>query len=315
METAEAALRPMDWDEWVGQEQIKNTLTVRMDAALAKDRMLPHVLLAAPPGYGKTSLAGIIVSYMSEPCRELVMPIKGRALVGLLLSWRAGGVLFLDEIHRAKASQQEDLLSLLSDGFITTPEGRRIEHQMLTVIGATTEPEKLIAPLRDRFPIKPHYVPYTEAEMRQIVIGMGEKVNIEFSETTADVLGRAAGTTPRYAQAIVLAARDLADSDLPVNVPDILALAGVDEDGLSHEHTAYLNALHRLGGQAGEGKLRNFLRMHPSLLNDIERLLVERDMICFTGAGRELLPAGYSKIKGNDPARRRNTPERTKVVI
>lgn len=289
-------LRPGRWDDFIGQSEIKRTLNIRITAAVNERRMVEHVLLAAPPGYGKTTLAALIAHEMGEMMQTLKMPVKPKVLTSTLMCWPDGGVLFLDEIHAAPKSQQEDLLSLLEDGWLQGTDGRRVEHRYLTIVGATTEPQKLIQPLRDRFPIKPHFVDYTEADMRQIVLGMGERINIEFTTATADALGRAAGTTPRVAKSLVLAARDLADAKEKVTVDSILSLAGFDKDGLSHEHIDYLEALKRLGGTAGVEKLTRMLRMHPSVLGELERLLVIRDMILFTGAGRELTKAGYQRI-------------------
>lgn len=286
------------WDDYIGQDELKRTLDIHIRASVAAGRRMPHTLLAASPGYGKTALANIIADESDSELATFIMgkSFKMTTIISLMRSW-LGGTLFLDEIHRASQSQQEDLLSLLQDGYMQTRSGEIVPCQHVTVIAATTEPDKLIAPLYDRFELKPVFKPYSAIEMAKIVQGMGSKVEIDFSEETAIKLGRAAAGTPRVARSLVIAARSLGDTAETVTVDDILRLAGVDPDGMNEHHIAYMNALAKLGGIAGQEKLLNMLRIAKPTLMEIERLLVERGYIAFGRDGRELLGAGFRKIR------------------
>jgi holliday junction DNA helicase RuvB len=289
-------LRALSFDEYVGQEPLKRRLAVHIQAAVADQRMLDHVLLAGPPGYGKTSVAQIIARDLGDPFACLTMPVKPVALASLLRQW-GGGILLLDEIHRASASQQEDLLNLLQDGYLQTPSGRRVEVQHLTIIGATTEPDKIIAPLYDRFPIKPTFVDYSDDEMADIVMGMADKVGLELDPAYALALGQASGGIPRNARQLVLATRDLYISTGrdPI-IADVLELCGTESDGLSAGHVEYLRHLADLGGHAGLQILATMLRLHPSIVCELERLLVKRQLVMYSSVGRELTELGFRRV-------------------
>lgn len=302
-----------DWGDYIGQPEMRRTLSLHMEAAEKNRRRMPHLLLAAEPGYGKSALANVIAT---ESCMEFapfVPPVKPAQLIQLLTSWW-GGVLFLDEIHRASQREQESYLPLLQEGYYITPAGDRVDCGTVQVIAATTEPDKVIPPLYDRFELRPTFEPYTEDDLRDIVRTMGAKVSIEFSDETATRLGRATGGTPRMARSLVLAARTLADTDRDVTVEEILRLASVDADGLTRQHVTYLEALHALGSKAGMDKLQAMLNLPRSTLLSVERLLVERNLIGYAGGGRELRSAGYARLRqaqpqahqaGSQPAARR----------
>lgn len=297
-------LRARRLDEYVGQRKLKERLGIHIRAAIAQERMLDHVLLTGSPGYGKTSLAQIIADELGDEFAAITMPMKPAALASFLRQWR-GGVLLIDEIHRASDSQQEDLLSLLEDGVFRTSNGRKIVVPHLTVVGATTEPENIIPPLYDRFVIKPTFEEYTDGDMGCIVVSMGNKVDIDFDAETAVRLGQAAGGTPRNARHLVLAARDLATSGEMPTVEDILQLCGTEPDGLTVEHLKYLETLSDLGGQGGLNVLSSMLRLHQRILMELERLLVHHGLILFGTTGRELTQKGFNRIRKSAPPLRR----------
>ncbi len=292
------------FDSYIGQEKLKARLQIHINAAVKEERGLPHILLCSPPGYGKTSLAAIIADQLGDPFETYTMPLKPKVLASILRQ-SPGGVICLDEIHRASVSEQESLLTLLEDGYYQLADGRRIYAPNLTIIAATTEPEKIIPPLFDRFPIKPKWEDYEDADMAQIVSGMAAKIAIEFDELSLHALGKATGGVPRNAKAIILAARDLTDTANDVTVETILDLAGLDPDGLSTNHLDYLYALHGLGGQAGMATLSSMLQLHVSILKDLERLLVKKGLLQFSPSGRELTNAGFAKASNNQPRPRR----------
>lgn len=297
-------LRAHSWDEFMGQSALKERLATHIQAASTQDRMLDHVLLAGPPGFGKTSLAQIITQETGDAFAAVTMPMKPLALAAMLRQF-GGGVLLLDEIHRAPHSQQEDLLSLLEAGQLRLPNGRYIEVEFLTIIGATTEPEKVIPPLYDRFPIKPVFEPYSDEDMGKIVASMARKVSLNLDPEFSVALGRATGGIPRNARQLVLGARDVLANGRSLTLEAVLQLCGVEADGLTDQHLRYLRTLSDLQGQAGLAILASMLRLHPSTLQGLERLLLERQLLTYGSNGRELTSAGFARVQTTVPRMRR----------
>lgn len=291
-------LRPRAWDDFIGQTQLKTRLDVHIRAALEDERMIDHVLLCGPPGFGKTTMAGIIASRLGEPLTFMKMPIRPAALHNIVRRWE-GGVLFLDEIHAAPKAQQEDLLTLTEGGYLTRPNGSRIYPGWMTVVAATTEPEKVIAPLADRFPIKPTYDPYTDDEMAAIVESMCARLGFALDGDACMTLGRATCGTPRNAKSFVLAGRDLLKvNDALPTAEEILAFCRIESDGLGVHHLAYLRCLDQLGGTAGLRTLSSMLRQHESVIRELERILMDADFVAPTERGRELTAAGSRRVRG-----------------
>ncbi len=292
-------LRVDEWSSYVGQDRIKARLRTHIEAAIVDDRMPDHILFEAPPGYGKTSLAIIIADEMGAEVEVLKMPVTTRALSAVLRDWD-GGVLVFDEIHRGSRKEQEDLLPLLEEGFVAMPTGRRTYMSPdTTIVGTTTEPDKVIAPLRDRFPIRPRFVDYTDAEMAQIVRGMGKKIKIRFSTDEARALGAACAGTPRQARGLVLAARDLRTT----NAAKILDMVEIDPEGLTAEHMHYLRSVDSAGGiGVGLATITTLMQLPVSTIRDLERLLLKRRFLTLENTGRKLTNAGFAKVR---PAPRR----------
>lgn len=291
--TQEDFLRPGQWDEYVGQAALKERLSIHIESAIARVARLEHILLIGPPGCGKTSLARVVANAVGSHFLSLKCPIQQRLLIQTVRSFR--GVLFLDEIHLMPKAQQHDLLLLIEDGYLQLPSGQRIEtDNWLSVIGATTEPKELIAPLLERFPVQPPFDEYTEEDMATIVIQMGKRSGITLPEDMALELGRAAGGVPRAAGSLVIMTRDLAIrlKELPT-VTQVLDASRVTSNGLSENHLRYLRVLADMGGVAGLEPLGNHLRLPKAILMNLERLLVKQNLIIYTKQGRELTSAGY----------------------
>ncbi len=282
-------LTPQRYGDFIGQDSLKERIGIHIASALARNQRLEHVLLVGPPGSGKTTFSKLIAVQMDEQFLSFVMPIEPKLLAGIVKNFR--GIVLLDEIHRATTKQQETLLTVVQDGYLQMPSGQRFyTDEGLTIIGATTEPEKIIPPLYDRFLVKPPIDDYTDEEMAAIVQQKAGFLNISIDEDAALVFGRAAGGVPRNAGSFVVMARDLllARGECPSS-DDVLATMRVTRDGLTEDHVNYLAVLKKIGGCAGLKVLSNHLRLPEPFLLDLERLLVKQSRIEYTAKGRELV--------------------------
>lgn len=296
IETTSDELRVRSWDEYVGQEALKANLDKRIRASKITGRPLDHILLAAPPGYGKTSLAGCIAGQIGAEYWFVKMPVTTKEFAVMLEAMPRPALFLLDEIHSATKAMQEALLPVIEEGFFQNKVGRIIPTEGITFVAATTEPAKLIKPLVDRFRLKPHFVDYTDEELGQIITTMGRRIGVNLDPTVVQQIAPAAAFTPRLAGALVTAARDLEAIGDEVTAESILDLTGLDPDGLTHGHIAYLKALDSLEGISGSRNLCSVLQASAPQLEDLERLLIRRKLITLESQGRTITGAGMTKI-------------------
>lgn len=292
--------RPASLDAYVGQQAIKDKLRPRIAQAWAECKPLPHILLTGESGGGKTTLAKLIAQEVSEPFTVIDLSKMTEAQFVSFIRRFEGGVLFIDELHRAKADKQEMLLTLMEEGQVTTSYGGTIPVDWLTVIAATTEKQKLLPTIVNRFPVRLELAPYTDDEMIETVRRM-----TDLPESDCITLGRAAAGNPRSARDLVqayLALGYVTDED---KAGHALRLVGVEEDGLTEDHLRYLRALDQLEGQAGEIPLCNRLRCHSSQLLTLERLLIDRGLVTLTKGGRAITAEGDRRLRGERPTFRR----------
>ncbi len=288
-------MRPQEWSEYIGQDRIKNELDIRIKSAIKEERPLDHVLLAGPPGAGKTSLADIIARQLGECFRVITWPITQKALIRLVQGYE--GVLLLDEIHRGTDREREMLLPLLEFGYVSDTSGRQIETEWMTIIGATTEKHLLKGPLIDRFEIKPEYADYTDEEITLIAKSMGRKAGLDIPEDVAVVFGQAATGTPRRARQFILGYRDLLNSTgEPPTAEEVLHLCQTEWDGLTTSHIRYLETLALLGGAKGIDIVVALLRQPKPLVLEWEHLLIQKGFIVLGERGRELTQKGQDRI-------------------
>lgn len=297
MSTTAELVRARIWDDFVGQDKLKQNLRIAIDSAVQRYAPLDHVLLVAGPGYGKTTLAQIIAAELNDPFISFKMPVSDKTF-RYQVTETGRGVIFLDEVHNAPRVFQEMLLHALEAGEIHTKDGEVYPVETCTFIAATTDPDKLIEPLRDRFPLQPRFADYTDEEMELIVRGMAERANIEIDDDLVAAFSRATGGTPRVATRLVVAARDLVTTGNRLSAQSVLEMAGFDPDGLSEMHLEYLNTLRTLGDESGLRNICSLMRRKPASVEDLERLLIKRGFIRLTPKGRVLTTAGIKKVLG-----------------
>ena len=195
----EKTLRPQYFNQYIGQDKIKNELMIYIEAAKNREEALDHVLLYGPPGLGKTTMAMVIANEMNTTIRTTSGPAieKPGDLVALLNDLEPGGILFIDEIHRLPRVVEEILYSAMEDYFIDIIIGQgETAHPVhfplppFTLIGATTRAGNLSAPLRDRFGILSHMEYYTESDLKEIVERTSDVLRTKTDQTGAIEVAR-----------------------------------------------------------------------------------------------------------------------------
>jgi len=286
-------LVPQSWDAYIGQEKLKERLQVKIDAALDRMDALGHILFAAQPGQGKSTLGRLVADNMGVPYSSMDMPVKWKSLQKVFMEAEMHSVIMLDELHRLPKREQENLLPVLNEGTIQMDNGKRLRlPSRISIFAATTEIQDIIKPLRDRFHFIARFEDYSDEDMAQIVARMAVKVDLSPSEDECMIFGRASASTPRQARNIILTARDLGSTD-----PDeVLEMVGITRDGLTEDHIEYLLALNQIGGRAGVENLSNMTGQPKDVLVDLEKLLINKGFIIYGAKGRELVMEGMRLV-------------------
>lgn len=221
-EKIEISLRPVTFDEYIGQEHLKNNLKLAISAVKkrADGSTLDHVLLYGPPGLGKTTMAGVIAHELGASLRVTSGPAIERAgdLASILTNLKDGDVLFIDEIHRLRRAVEEILYSAMEDYKLDIVIGKgpaarsvRLDLPHFTVIGATTRTGSLAGPLRDRFGIIHRLEYYKEPEIEQIIERTAGILKTEIKPEATELLAKRSRLTPRIANRLFKRVRDFAD--------------------------------------------------------------------------------------------------------
>ena len=242
----ESALRPKSLDEFVGQTKVRQQLSLMLNAAKMQSRTADHILLAGPPGLGKTTLAMIVAHESGHPLRLTSGPTIQHAgdLAAVLSSLVPGEVLFIDEIHRMARPAEEMLYLAMEDFRVDVMVGKGpgatsipLELAPFTLVGATTRSGMLPNPLRDRFGFTAHLEFYSDDELAQVLARAAKKLQVEITDEALGEISKRSRGTPRIANRLLRRVRDFA---LVANVSLVgitqaraaLVLYEVDEIGL-----------------------------------------------------------------------------------
>ena len=319
-EEFDRSLRPRTLAEFVGQEQVKEQLGIFLEAARARGEPCEHVLLAGPPGLGKTSLAGIIAAEMRSSLRVMSGPAIDRKadMAAILTALEEDDVLFIDEIHRLNRAIEELLYPAMEDGCIDLVIGQgpgahslRLDLKPFTLVGATTRTGLLTTPLRDRFGITHRLDYYGPADIGRIVERSARLMSVSIDAGGCDEIARRSRGTPRVANRILRRVRDYAqvrhegEITHPIAV-DALALFEVDEAGLERIDRDILTAIAQRfsGGPVGLSTLAVAIGEEPDTLEDVyEPFLLQLGLLQRTPRGRVVTPAGYAHLGLPAPAR------------
>jgi Holliday junction DNA helicase RuvB len=309
----EAGLRPRCFDEYIGQEKVKENLMVFIEAAKQRKEPLDHVLLYGPPGLGKTTLAGIIAQEMGVSIKVTSGPAieKPGDLAAILTNLAPMDVFFIDEIHRLNRAVEEILYPAMEDFALDIIIGKgpgarsiRLDLSRFTLIGATTRAGLLTSPLRDRFGIINRLELYTKEELKKIVMRSAKILNIEITADAAvEIAGRARGT-PRIANRLLRRIRDFAQVrsngiiDIKIAKYGLEALE-VDEKGLDKEDRNLLYCIIQkfAGGPVGLDTLAASTGEEAETIEDVyEPFLIQLGFIQKTPRGRKATRLAYRHL-------------------
>ncbi len=311
-ESDEHTLRPQILEEFVGQPEVKEKLSIFIGAAKKRKEALGHALFYGPPGVGKTTLAHVISKAMGTQLTVTSGPALEKAgdLAGLLTNLKEGDILFIDEIHRLSASLAEYLYPAMEDFRLdlvidSGPAARsvKLSLQPFTLIAATTRHALLPSPLRSRFPFSCRIGYYTPETLQQIVQRSAHVLHVNIEEKACYAIAQRSRGTPRIANNLLRWVRDFAQTKGVQIVEESLAkealsLLSIDEKGLDEMDKRILHTLihHYQGRIVGINAIAAALGEHVATIEDHESFLVMHGFVQRLPRGRQATDLAYTHL-------------------
>ena len=311
------SLRAGTWGEFKGQQKLKKSLKISLDAARKRGDVLEHVMLYGPPGLGKTTLAHIIAKEMNVNINTTSGPALERAgdLASILTNLEQGDILFIDEIHRLNKIVEETLYPAMEDFALDIVLGKgpgartvRLELKPFTLVGATTQAGKISSPLRDRFGVVHRMEFYKDKELAEIVLQAAEKMGVDINKNAALDLASRSRKTARIALKLLKRVRDFAEvySHSVIDeavIKKALNMLEVDEYGLDANDRMVLEVMidKHDGGPVGLSTLSASVAEDIATIEDVyEPFLMRAGFLKRTPQGRVVTRKAYSLL-GKSP--------------